>query len=508
MKNIFKSLFVLVLLIVFSGCEKTFLERVPTENITAEQLQEASETNPKIAKGMVSGIYSTMIETFSALGEGHDDFGQKSADIATDILSGDMALENEVYSWFDEVAKLQTTATDRPSELYWKYYFRVIKAANEVIDASGGNDAMPEDLDVRAYFGQAKALRAHAYFSLVNLYGHNYSDYSSIPCLPLYDYQLDAVAKPLSSISKVYEMIIADLQSAISALEGYNRSSKTEINSDVAKGLLAYAYLTTGQNTEAALLAGEVIGSENYTLMSATEIIESGFRDLSIPGWMWGVDLTTDNTGMLLTVWGMIDIFTYSYAGVGDTKGMDDNLYNMIPDNDVRKGQFTTSFFYTNDHLPIWKFWDKKRVIFGDRSWTNDEVYMRVAEMYLIQAEALSRSGDDPGARTALLGLIADREPGAEARLNTLSGDDLLNEIYLQWRIEMWGEGKAYWALKRFKGTVHRGMNHFNMANTSYQHDDPRIILSIPEDEINNNPMLSVPTKKAPVVSSEMSYNK
>jgi len=128
--------------------------------------------------------------------------------------------------------------------------------------------------------------------------------------------------------------------------------------------------------------------------------------------------------------------------------------------------------------------------------------------MYLIQAEALSRSGDDPGARTALLGLIADREPGAEARLNTLSGDDLLNEIYLQWRIEMWGEGKAYWALKRFKGTVHRGMNHFNMANTSYQHDDPRIILSIPEDEINNNPMLSVPTKKAPVVSSEMSYNK
>ncbi len=504
MKNIIKYLFVLIMFIPISGCQKSFLDKEPTQNISADQIQVASITNPAIAKGMILGIYSLMIQTFSGLGNGHDDFGQKSCDITTDMLSGDMALHGATYGWFEQISELQTTTTDRHPEMYWKYYYRVIKAANEIIDGLGGNAAEISDPENAAYYGQAKALRAHSYFYLANLYQHNYSDNSSQPCVPLYDSQLAGTAAPLATLSQIYALIVSDLEDAVVRLAGYNRGSKTEVNEYVAKGMLAYAYLTTGQNALAAATAQDVIDNSGATVMDKDEILDSGFRSVNIPGWLWGVDLTTDNTGSLLTFWGMVDIFTYSYAGVGDTKGMDNGLYALIPDTDVRKNQFQEAFA-AEDWLPIGKFYDAGKTVFGDRSWTNDEVFMRVAEMYLIKAEALARSGaDDAGARTALLGLIDDRDTDAATRVAGLSGQALLDEIYLQWRIEMWGEGKSYFALKRFKGTVARGSNHLNLAGATMQHNDDRLILAIPEDEINNNPMLSTPvTPSASAKASE-----
>ncbi len=173
---------------------------------------------------------------------------------------------------------------------------------------------------------------------------------------------------------------------------------------------------------------------------------------------------------------------------------MDDLLYSQIPVNDIRKNQFVDAFG-NGALLPIWKFYDAGRTVFGDRTWTNDEVFMRIAEMYLIQAEALARAGgNDVAAQTALLGLISDRDPDAETRVNALSGQALLDEIYLQWRVEMWGEGKSYWAMKRFKATVTRGTNHEQLPLEVYQHNDDRVIMAIPEDELNNNPMLNSTT--------------
>lgn len=65
--------------------------------------------------------------------------------------------------------------------------------------------------------------------------------------------------------------------------------------------------------------------------------------------------------------------------------------------------------------------------------------------------------------------------------------------IQTQARIELWGEGKSLTYAKRFKRTMVRnypGSNHPVLLN-SYQWNDPKLLMLIPQDEINNNPEIS-----------------
>ena len=493
MNSIYKIALVLIFVAgLLTGCSKEYLDREPSGNITAEQLQEASKTNPDISKAMVSGIYTLTFTQGTGGTNGHDDYGQKSIDITTDLMTGDMVLGGKTYTWFATVYELKgQKSTDERSIMSWKYYFTIIKAANEVIDGLGGSDAMPEDPVNRAYFGQAKTLRAYAYFYLANLYQNSYEGNKNDACVPLYETQLTIDAQPLATVDEVYSLVVKDLEDAVVALDGYNRSSKTEINKYVAEGFLAYAYLTTGNYSGAVTTATEVINNGGFQLMNSTEVIESGFRNLTIPGWMWGIDFTTENTMALASFWGHIDIYTYSYAGVGDYKGMDQSLWERIPESDVRKGQFVNAFG-DGGLLPIWKFWDSGRTVFGDRTWTNDLLYMRVAEMYLIKAEALARSGNDTEAAATLWELVKERNPEAEERIFALTGQELLDEIYFQIRVELWGEGKSYLAMKRFEATHVRGPNHKDLVGEAISYNDSRMHFEVPEDEITNNPFISI----------------
>ena len=67
--------------------------------------------------------------------------------------------------------------------------------------------------------------------------------------------------------------------------------------------------------------------------------------------------------------------------------------------------------------------------------------------MYLNEAEALARLGRNSEAQQALFDLIITRDPAYTKSSNT--GDALVEEILLQRRIELWGEGFRYFDLKR-----------------------------------------------------------
>jgi hypothetical protein len=107
---------------------------------------------------------------------------------------------------------------------------------------------------------------------------------------------------------------------------------------------------------------------------------------------------------------------------------------------------------------PINKFFAPARITClsgGQRQIETDYVYMRSDEFYLLNAEAKARTAQEPAARTQLSTYLADRITDV-SYINGLSGTALLNEIYLQTRIELWGEGKAYLAMKRNKATIHK----------------------------------------------------
>lgn len=505
----------------FGSCNKAFLETEPTERISDNQLEKLSEQDPSILSGYMNGIYTKMYEVGSGGTTGHDDFGQKGYDIYSDLLTSDMALSGGYYGWYLNIANLTATVTYTVNQAYapWRYYYSVIYAANTVIATLGGNDAVPESAVGKHMMGQAKAMRAYGYFYLANLYSREGYGTGNERILPIYT-EIGEANSPKSTAKDVYDVIIKDLSEAVSLLDGFNRGNAIHaVDQYVAKGLLAYALAARGTNAdlqEVVTLTNDVIANSGKTVTAADEVVgipatdsngdliytdpygsyavsnpESGFNNVNSKSWLWGVDLTLASDLDLVSWWGQVDYFTYSYASGGDGKVIDDGLYSLIHDNDVRKGQFDYTVF--DDNLwPINKFFHPERILDHQRNIVTDYVYMRLDEMVLLNAEAHARLNNDVPARTSLKLLLEERfeDPADYAYVDGLSGQALRDEIYLQTRIELWGEGKVYLAMKRNKQSVTRGTNHLFHRGLTFDYNDARLTFLIPQAEELNNPNL------------------
>ena len=502
MKKIIKLSFFAALVGLSYGCSEDLLDNSgvtgtsqPTQQITTAQLTDGAITNPEIPVAFVNGIYAQMIGVGTGGSTSQVDFGHKSYDIFSDMLSGDMALTQSNFRWYNRIAQLQTTTdfTFGENRMAWRYYYRIIRSANTVIQSLGGNENIPESVDNQYAMGQAKALRAYGYFYLTQFYQKEYVGSEMI--LPMY---LEPISSNLekSSAEVIYTQMEKDLTESISLLNGFTRGAKNIINQDIARALLAYVLgAKGGRDAEVASLTQAVINSGNYTMLASSEIVAgtgglNGFNDASSSSWMWGIDIVPTNGLGLVSWWGQIDAWSYSYGWAGDYKAMDVDLYNAIPANDIRKGQFFGNAASGRFLQPLFKFRASDAIGSAPRPITSDYVYMRVEEMYLLNAEANARAGNDAAARTSLRALLDRRLPDA-SYVNGLSGQALRDEIYLQTRVELWGEGKSYLAMKRNKATMTRGANHIFFAGDSFPYNDERLQLEIPQDEIQNNPFLS-----------------
>jgi hypothetical protein len=507
--NLFKLTGIATLLLFGVGCSEDFLEKEPSEFLTAGQVEEAASSNADVLAGTLAGIYSLQFNSGTGGTDNHDDFGQKGYDIYGDMLSGDLALSVSSFGWYRaDITEFQAPLDFTRTRNYmpWRYYYRIIRSSNVVIDALGGQEVIPELDSNKHIMGQAKAMRAHSYFYLTQYYQKSYN--ASEEILPLYDESIDENG-PKVAASEIYALMEKDLNESISLLDGFTRSAKNEVNQDVAKGILAYV-LASKDNAEdwqkVKTLTGELLGS-GYPIMTASEVAPEdardvnlvnndtiqggGFNNVNTPGWMWGVDLTSDSGVGLLSWWGQMDYFSYSYAGYGDFKSMDVDLYAQISDNDARKKQFNSKTTSSNYLQPWGKFYDPARTPRGSSQViTQDLIYMRIAEMYLLNAEAAARVGMDSDARNSLKAVLELRVDDV-SYLDGLSNSDLQDEIYLQTRIELWGEGKSYLAMKRNKATIVRGANHLSFVGEPIPYNDERLTFEIPESEILYNPFIS-----------------
>ena len=122
----------------------------------------------------------------------------------------------------------------------------------------------------------------------------------------------------------------------------------------------------------------------------------------------------------------------------------------------------------------------------------DDLFYMRVSEMYLIEAEALAQDGQDAAAALVLFDLVSERDPGYVLSTNT--GAALMDEIKIQRRIELWGEGHRFLDMLRWDEELDRstsGADAGLYAAGMYQ-ARPSLnvnwVWQIPQAEIDANP--------------------
>lgn len=485
-----------------TGCSEDFLEpERNTATLTDADFAENIDVNPALVEGTLNGIYSFMIQRFGSLGasaEQHYDFGHKGLDVWSDMLSGDMALSTNTYNWYAGTSNLifTTDFSRNENRVIWNYLYRVISTSNLLISQVGGEDAQPETPSSKYLLGQAKALRAYGYFYLTQFYQREYDP--SQPILPYYTSDPTQTSYAKVPASQIYDLIVSDLNDAIVLLEDYSRPLKHHINKSVAQGLLAYAYASMGEYGLSKTVSEEIITSGQYSLLPASNLafpgVGSGFNDVNAPSWMWGYNLEAGLGVNLISWWGVVDIFSYSYAAAGDRKAIDNALFAQIPTNDIRRSQFLNNPASANHLMPVNKFFDSDRVVFAQNPMETDYIYMRLEEFYLLSAEASAATGAENDAKQRLKDLLSIRLgslANAQAVVDPLSGQALKNFIYLQTRIEFWGEGKSYLAMKRNKATITRGTNHTFLSGISIPYNDDRLSPEIPQSEINNNPAIT-----------------
>lgn len=492
------------------SCKKDFLDKEPSELISPEQMNRNLLWNANILLGQVSGATQISFSALQSTGGSHDDFSQKSTDIQCDILSGDMEVAyNGGYPWFENAATLLGTASKKTAFAYynWRVYYKVIFTTNGLFDTSGSDeDASKLEGENLNYWGQSKVLRAYAYYNLINLYAKHYNQGADNRGIPIYRTAKSEVAAKPSTVAEVYDFIIKDLLEGRKAMEtaGIERTFKSDIDPTIATGLLASVYLQMGKYAEAYQEANSIIKKGGYSLLPAANLLTNGFNNVAHPEFIWAIDITKDNTGNLLTFWGHVDVFCLSYAAVGDHKTINKNLYDEIDEKDLRK-----KWFDEGTGLPFHKFFSEQvstdpkvrtqnfesGAIMVDKSWTNDIVYLRLAEIYLIAAEAAARNNQDTDAKTILKALYEQRTAAQDvstvhAAIDALSNAELLDKIYHNWRVEMWGEGRSLLTMKRFKKKITRSIRSTYHANEEISYDDARLTFEYPERERQNNPNL------------------
>lgn len=469
------------------GCKKDYLETKPSNGVTEEEIF----SNYSSVVAALNGIYKEQFAFAVGAGTGHDNFGQKSTDLMYDLMGNDMVVHSQGYGWFNGDYQLTTwmLATDgSQSDNAWYRYYDMIKQANKIINnADGIGDATPAQKE--SLKGQGYALRAYCYYYLINYFQQTYKGNESKPGVPIYLTDT-TVGKPRGTVQDVFDQINGDLQKAETLLTGKPRDSKVNMDLSVVRGFKARVALLMNDWAGAADNANKALAG--YTLMDATTYkSRSAFSTIENSECMWGSKITADEATIYASFFSHIDISTGGYAALGGQKKITKALYDEIPNGDVRKEVFKAPGTGT-DSDPDYNQ-HKFQVPNVANKWAADYQYMTVAEMYLIKAEALARQGGkDADAITALETLVKKRYPGYSA--TGLSGATLLNEILLQRRIELWGEGFALWDIKRLgqglnrpTGAGNHGAPNFNPGVYTTPPQDPRFLMRVPQRELNNN---------------------
>ena len=440
-------LVVLSVLITAQSCKKDYLETKPTQQLSAGTVFSSL----KGTQGAVQGIHR-MLYLYNAQGT----FGLASLNINMDMLGEDLVMHSAGNGWYNAAYRWTEFRNVASGDLnyYYFYLYRIIRNANEVIDG-----ITQETADFKQLKAQAHYYRAFCHYMLVQLYGVRYDTTPGAANSGLgvvLSLKNDFAKKPRNTVAEVYASINSDLTIAATDIAGYTRKAKDEININVVKALQARVALTTGKWAEAATLATDAM--VGFPLMSRADY-EAGFNNTSNSEWIWGsttIEEQIDNYFGSFFAYMSLDLSSTNIRQ--NPKKINADLYNAFPSTDVRLKNFASTATEFAPLVPsnfaTARYQSKKFRAAGLNFGAGGLVYMRSAEMYLIKAEAQARNSDEPGARATLFTLVNARNPNYV--LSTKTGAALIDEILLNRRLELWGEGRRFLDLKRLDAPLDR----------------------------------------------------
>jgi hypothetical protein len=483
MKYKFQTSLLLAVLFL-SACNKEFLETLPTDQVDSR----LAIVNIDNAKASLNGIHRSMFIGYGSQGS----FGQGTIMINSEVLGEDYVFSGQSNGWFLNTYRwIDHRNANGGSTFPYSFYYRIISNANLIINGILNTPGLQADKN--NLLGQALTYRAWAYFNLVQLYGKRFvkgetNDGLGVPLV--LTNTIDP--QPRATVAAVYTQINKDLTDAAGLLTT-TRPDKSNFNLSVVLGIQARVALTQQEWATAATKAAAA--RAGYTLMNTAAQFADGSSNWSNSEWMWGSSQIDDQTEYFTAYLAYISCNFNSTNIRTNPKLISRSLYTTMDANDLRRALWVVAPTASNSITPPGgsraAYMNQKFRAKGDANSVGDIPYMRAAEMFLIEAEALARNNDETGSKAVFTTFMKTRVPTYTTSTN--SGAAYLTEIMNSRRVELWGEGFRFFDLKRLNQALDRtGSNHNSALAVSMTMaaGDNAWQWLIPQSEINANPLV------------------
>jgi hypothetical protein len=485
-KSIWVSL-TLALTLVLGSCSKDFLDTRPVGRVLEVNYYQNQDQ-----------AFEALVSIYDVL-QWNDQYGFTMFRFLQNVASDDTYAggsdASDQPSW---VAYDNFTLTPNlgPQRGFWRKCYKGIYRANLYLEKIDGIEEAAESFRVRTK-GEAKFLRAKFYFDLVRLFGN----------VPLIDHTLGAseyYTVEQVGPESIYPLIISDLEDAISVLPtAVSENQLGRVTKGAAQALLARVYLFQNDESkmsQVASLCEDVINSGEYQLLSSyadlwtkegewssESVFEITYSENSASDWGsfgWGggegnvgvqfIGMRDYNGPTYATGWGFCPVSTELQADMANDPRYGQTVINSasLPGAEYTPGYQNTGYFMRK-YAPI----ASNVAPDGDPAlnWGNNIREIRYADVLLMAAEGLVRSGGSEGTARSYLNQVRGR-----VSLSPVSstGSDLLEDIYDERRFELATEGHRFFDLLRTgKATDVLGDQGFVLSTHQY--------LPIPQQEID-----------------------
>lgn len=499
--------------IIFTCMSSCDLDTTPTKDVPEEVVFVSVENAEQILNG--TWAYLMDNEDFTVRNP-----GWVAVSLTSDAMGNDIAVNPNKYGYnFHYQFNYMNQSTSSTVQAIWTLAYKSIDNYNHIISKI---DDLPSTTDNtgdlrKRIKAQALVMRGYLYLNLATFYAFSYQKDPDALCVPIYTQPSTGLtpSNPRSPLKDVYNRAITDLKDGYDLFESmknsYRRNGKYKVDKNVAAGILARAYLQMGDGywNLAADYASKA--QENSQWMSKNDYTK-GFNSISNAEWIWGHGQTSEQK---------IASYSFCYLDVVSDTYCSYHSFLADPyfkDLFIKEISISNDTIYDTDDVRYSLFeWETredrlagsllyKKFLFNAED-TPSIVMMRKAEMVLIEAESLAEQNLLRAAIDKLNDLRETR--GASTPdLSNLTKDELVEEILIERRKELFGEGFSLSDILRRQKAVERkavplgttvivnGIQYRVQGHTiirlpneeSFTPNSPYYIFSAPIEEITNNP--------------------
>lgn len=479
MKNIYIIISMLVLIFV-TGCDdRLYLD--PHQSVSTDQAFEILDDFAYAVNGMYAGARS---------GSLYGGYLNIYPDIMTDNLTRNLEGRlsfTELYNW--------TLSSDYYlMEGVFDQAYRVILMANKVLEAAEEfiTETADEKVEMDHYRGQALAMRALMHLEMVKMYGKTYSQGNVSDFGIPYITSTQAGYPGRDGLMDVYDKIVADLNDAYSLVDP-DATSKDRFSRAAIAGFQAKVAMEMGDYATVISRGKEALSA---VPVSARDNFFGIWKDENKDGVLFYVAVEKKD-GVALGV----NYSQSSNQGIKSEYVCSYELFQLYDSTDIRLTSYiTTSEFNGNTYNHIEKYRGRSTSVEAiPAPDLVDLKVLRAADLSLLVAEAnMIGAAQNPLEATEYLDAVRNnRYDTTRVSFPPLSNLELLDEIYLQRRLELAFEGDRLFVLKRLGRDIQRtphghladgsgvGADNLTLEASSY-----RMQLPIPQSEIDVNPTI------------------